>query len=340
MKVLKSIKEIEHVEEELRESEEKFRSLVEHSLVGVYLIQDGVFKYVNPKLAEIFGYLQDELIDKRGPQDLTYPEDWPIVKKNLRRRLEGEIRSINYSFRGRKKTGEPFDVDVFGSRTIYQGRPAVIGTLIDISERKQCERKLEGSEKKLQRLVHQIIHVMGSMVELRDQYTAGHQQRVSKLARVIAHEMDLSKKKIEAITIAAALHDIGKIHIPAEILSKPSKLTEAEFNIIKSHPQVAYDILRKIEFPYPVAQIVLQQHERIDGSGYPLGLSGEDILIEARIVAVADVVEAMSSHRPYRPALGIDKVLEEISRGRGVLYDPNVVDACLKLFTKKKFKFK
>ncbi|GAG56809.1 unnamed protein product, partial [marine sediment metagenome] len=145
--------------------------------------------------------------------------------------------------------------------------------------------------------------------------------------------------KIEGIQIAALVHDIGKINIPAEILSKPSKLNEMEFSLIKNHPKVGYDILRKIDFPWPVAKIVLQHHEKIDGSGYPQGLKGEKILLEAKIIGVADVVEAMSSHRPYRPSLGIDKALEEIIQNRGVLYDPEVVDVCLKLFKEKDFKF-
>lgn len=340
LKALKRFEEIKHAEAELRESEKKFKSLVEHSLVGVYLIQNGVFKYVNPKLAEIFGYSQDVLIDKKGPQDLVYPEDWPIVKENLRRRLEGEIESINYSFRGRKKTGKPFDVEVFGSRTLYRGQPAVIGTLLDITERKQAEKRLKRSLEKQQRIIREIIHAMASIVEIKDLYTAGHQRGVSKLATAIAKEMGLSEKQIEAIAMAGAIHDIGKICVPAEILAKPSRLTEMEFNIVKSHPEMSYEILKPIEFPYPLAAIVLQHHERMDGSGYPLGLCDEDILLEARILAVADVVEAMSSHRPYRPTLGINKALQEISKGRGILYDPDVVDACLRLFTKKKFKFK
>jgi len=155
----------------------------------------------------------------------------------------------------------------------------------------------------------------------------------------IAQEMKLPEDKIEGIRIAALVHDIGKINIPAEILSNPSKLNEMEFSLIKNHPKVGYDILRKIDFPWPVAQIVFQHHERLDGSGYPQGLKVEKILLEARIMAVADVVEAISSHRPYRPALGIDKALEEISKNKGILYDLEVVNACLKLFKEKEFKF-
>jgi HD-GYP domain-containing protein (c-di-GMP phosphodiesterase class II) len=151
--------------------------------------------------------------------------------------------------------------------------------------------------------------------------------------------MKLPKDKIEGIRIASLVHDIGKISLPAEILNKPTKLSEMEYGLIKDHSQVGYDVLKSIEFSWPIAQIVLQHHERLDGSGYPQGLKGEDILLEAKIIGVADVVEAMSSHRPYRPAWGIDKALEEISKNKGILYDPKVVDACLKLFKRKEFKF-
>jgi putative nucleotidyltransferase with HDIG domain len=183
------------------------------------------------------------------------------------------------------------------------------------------------------------IYTISKIIETRDPYTAGHQNTVSQLSVAIAQEMKLPEDKIEGIRIAALVHDIGKINIPAEILSKPSKLNEMEFSLIKNHPKVGYDILRKIDFSWPVAKIVLQHHEKIDGSGYPQGLKGEKILLEAKIIGVADVVEAMSSHRPYRPSLGIDKALEEISQNRGILYDPEVVDVCLKLFKEKNFKF-
>ncbi|HID87880.1 MAG TPA: HD-GYP domain-containing protein [Anaerolineae bacterium] len=155
----------------------------------------------------------------------------------------------------------------------------------------------------------------------------------------IAREMGLPEEQFEGIRIAGLIHDIGKINVPAEILSKPGPLSELEFGLIQAHPQVGHDILKTIEFPWPVAQIVLQHHERMDGSGYPQGLSDDNILLEARILGVADVVEAMASHRPYRPPRGLDKALEEISRNRGILYDPEVVDACLKLFTEKGFTF-
>ncbi|MBU4228222.1 HD domain-containing protein [bacterium] len=183
------------------------------------------------------------------------------------------------------------------------------------------------------------INAIAKIVEIRDPYTAGHQKRVAKLVCAIAEEMSLPQDKTEGLYAAGILHDIGKMNVPAEILSKPGRLSEIELGLIKTHPQAGSDIIKEMEFPWAVSLIVLQHHERLNGSGYPQGLKGEDILMEAKIIGVADVVEAMSSHRPYRPALGIDKVLEEISQNRGILYDREVVDACLKLFKEKGFKF-
>jgi putative nucleotidyltransferase with HDIG domain len=177
-----------------------------------------------------------------------------------------------------------------------------------------------------------LIHAMSLVVETRDPYTAGHQRRVADLAATIAKTMGLSEWAIRGIRVAGLLHDVGKLSVPAEILSKPGKLNQTEFDIIKSHSQVSYNILELIEFPWPVKQAVLQHHERLDGSGYPNGISGDDIILDARILAVADVVEAISSHRPYRPALGLEYAMQEITSKKGTLYDPKVVDACVKLF--------
>jgi len=211
---------------------------------------------------------------------------------------------------------------------------------IELEEKdKLSEQKLRQSYQRLQKTMEGAIDTIAKIVETKDLYTAGHQQRVSKLAETIARKMKLPQEKIEGIRISSLVHDVGKISVPAEILNKPIKLTEIEFNLIKDHSQVGHDILKSIEFPWTIAQIVLQHHERLDGSGYPQGLKGEDIIIEARIIGVVDVVEAMPSHRPYRPALGIDVALEEITRNKGILYDPEVVDICLKLFKEKEFKF-
>ena len=205
---------------------------------------------------------------------------------------------------------------------------------------KTTEAELKKNNEKLRKILSATIQAMARTVEVRDPYTAGHQRRVTELACAIGVEMGLSGDQMDAIRTAGAIHDIGMISVPAEILSKTGKLTEIEFSMIKSHPQVGYEILKDIDFPWDVARIVLQHHERTDGSGYPQALKGVDILLESRIIALADVVEAMASHRPYRPALGIDRALEEISRNKGGLYDPEVEDVCIRIFRQKGFRFK
>jgi HD-GYP domain-containing protein (c-di-GMP phosphodiesterase class II) len=203
----------------------------------------------------------------------------------------------------------------------------------------QLEKELKQVYKKLQKIIEGTANIITKVVETRDPYSTGHQQRVSKLARAIGREMKLSQDKIEGTKIASLVHDIGKVNLPTEIISKPSKLVEVEFNLVKNYPKVGYDILRKVDFPWPIAEIVLQHQEKIDGSGYPGGLKGDEICIEAKILGVANVVEAMSSYKSYRPALSIDEALAEISNNKTTLFDPEVVDTCIKLFKEKDFKF-
>ncbi len=192
--------------------------------------------------------------------------------------------------------------------------------------------KLKDSYKKSQLILDGVVKTLSKIVETRDPYTSGHEDQVAKIACRIAKEMKLTEEQVSSIYISATLHDIGKISVPSEILTKPSILTNLEREIIKTHCKVANDILANIEFPYPVAEIIYQHHERMDGSGYPRGLKGDDIALEARIIGVADVIDAMASYRPYRPALGVDAAIEEITKFRGVTYDPSVVDACLKIY--------
>jgi PAS domain S-box-containing protein len=209
----------------------------------------------------------------------------------------------------------------------------------DITERQKAEDELEASFNKVQKTLHDVINTMAKIVEMRDPYTSGHQGRVAELAGAIAREMNLDDSRVEHLMMAASIHDVGKMYVPADILSKPGQLSEIEFSLIKTHAQGSYEILKDLEFSQPVALTVLQHHERVDGSGYPKQLKGDEMLVEAKILAVADVVEAMSSHRPYRPALGMDKALDEISRNKSKLYDPDVVDVCLELFNEKGFIF-
>lgn len=202
----------------------------------------------------------------------------------------------------------------------------------DITERIKSELELEKDIGKLRNIIGNVIQAMAQTVEARDQYTAGHQRRVSHIARMFAKKMGLPGNEIEGIRTAGVIHDMGKISVPGEILSKPAFLSDIELSLIKQHPQVGYDICRNIDFPWPVAKIVLQHHERINGTGYPQQLSGDEILLEAKVIAVADVVEAMSSHRPYRPSLGMDKAIEEVNQNKGIFYDETVVDACVTLY--------
>ena len=203
-------------------------------------------------------------------------------------------------------------------------------------------RKTEESLKQydqIRKLVYQIMDAVLKVFQLKDPYTAAHQKKVALLSSAIAKEMNLSEGQIESIYIAAMIHDIGKISVPSEILSKPDAINEAEYTLIKNHPEIAFETLKDIESPWQTTKIIIQHHERLDGSGYPLGLIGEDIILEAKILGVADVIEAMSSHRPYRPSLGIDQALEEIVKNKGKLYDPKVVDACVSVFNEQKFDF-
>ncbi len=228
--------------------------------------------------------------------------------------------------------------------TIVQERTAELTELnqqlqLEIEERKLTQKKLSHSYLRLQQSLDELINAMSLTLEERDPYTAGHQRRTTDLSLAIAQEMGLPEYEIKGLQMAGLIHDMGKISVPGEILSKPGRLNDAELQLIKRHPQVAYDILNQIDFPWSVDQIVLQHHEKLDGSGYPQGLKGDEILIEARILCVADVVETMETHRPYRPSLGREAALEEISKNRGILYDPDVVDACLRLFQEENFKY-
>ena len=333
------IEEHKRAGEALRESEERYHDLIESTYDMIQSVApDGRFIFVNRAWLETLGYTEAEL-PSLNLWKLIHPESLLHCQEIFSRVVAGEsIRNVQATFVA--KDGRSILVEGNATGRYIGGKlVATHGFFRDITERKRAEEELQHTLEKLRSALGGIIQAVALTVEARDPYTAGHQRRATNLARAIATEMGLSEEQIDGIRMAGAIHDLGKISVPAGILNKPGRLTENEFAIIQTHPQVGYDILKTIEFPWPVAQIAHQHHERMDGSGYPQGLSGEEILLEARILAVADVVEAMSSHRPYRPALGVDKALEEISQNRGVLYDPEVVDACLKVFTEKGFDF-
>ena len=306
----------------------------------MYVDEKGTILDINSRFIELFGYTLEEIKGKNINSGIIHPPDKIEEGKDLDNKTLSK-GCVNFETIRKKKDGTLFPVSLSGSPVIVDGKSrGIIGMFADITERKKAEEQLKGSFKKLQKTMEDSIYSISLVTEARDAYTAGHQRKVSKLAVALAEEMGFPKDKVEGIKIAALIHDVGKINLPAEILSKPSKLNEMEFGLIKNHPKTGYDILKTIDFPWPIAGIVLQHHEKINGSGYPRGLKGDEILLEAKIIGVADVVEAMSSHRPYRPALGIDKALKEISQNRGIIYDLEVVNACLKLFKEKGFKFK
>jgi PAS domain S-box-containing protein/putative nucleotidyltransferase with HDIG domain len=321
---------------QLKAAESLSRAVLNSPAIGIYIAQNGKFKLVNPAFRNLADRTEQELINM-DPMEIVYAEDQNIVRENAIKMLKGELTGP-YEFRYVRKNGEVRWVAERVVSIIYGGERASLGTFIDITERRRIEGEIKESYKKLQRIMEGAIEAIASIAETRDPYTAGHQRRVAGLASAIAKEMGLGEEQVAKIRIAGLLHDIGKVAVPAELLSKPGKLNETEFDLIKLHPQLGRDILKTMELPWVICPIVLQHHERMDGSGYPRGLKGDEICLEARILAVADVVEAMASHRPYRPSLGIDKALEEISNNRGKLYDSEIVDICLKLFQEKGYK--
>jgi PAS domain S-box-containing protein len=323
---------------EIQASEENFRNSLDNSPLGIRIITvDGKTLYANRALLDIYGYSSVQEMDAVPYQDRHTPETWVAHQERVRRMTRGEPIASPYEIEIIRKDGGIRRILVNRGEVRWNGQRQFQTLDQDITERVRTENALKASYDKLDKTLDAVIQTMALTVEMRDPYTAGHQHRVARLACAIAVEMGLAQDKIKGIGVVGTIHDIGKISVPAEILSKPGRITDAEFSIIKEHPRTGFDILKGIDFPWPVAQSVLQHHERMNGTGYPGKLAGENIILEARILAVADVVEAMASHRPYRPSLGIDKALEEISQKKGVLYDSVVVDACLKLFSEKGF---
>ena len=290
----------------------------------------------NASVKRILGYRPEEILNRKT--DLFFrkspgpPKDMPPDPGMFQNNGFTETLAT-----GRIKDGSEIPLEVVAGELTAGGGAVLL--LRDISERVAAEAQLRNSYRKLHVLLEETVNIMAMAVEMRDPYTAGHQRRVATLACAIADELRLSARRKDGLRLACIVHDVGKLYVPAEILSKPGTLTETEFNLIKAHPQLGYDLLKKIDFPWPVAEMVLQHHERVDGSGYPQGLKDKEILLESRIMGVADVVEAMASHRPYREAHGTSRALEEVSLGRGRYYDADAVDACLRLFYEGGFEF-
>jgi PAS domain S-box-containing protein/putative nucleotidyltransferase with HDIG domain len=319
----------------VRMSEESASAIVNASPLGTVAIDaEGIIKFWNKAAEQITGWREDEVL---GRSIKVLAEEGGEAREEVRRRtLHGET-VISLPVSAAKKDGSLMQIS-FSAAPMFDAKSRIVGTiaiLYDITEKMKLEAALKASLEKMHRVVDETVEALASAVETRDLYTASHQKRVASLACAIAEGMGgIEDGQMKGLNTSAILHDIGKLYVPFELLNKPGHLKDMEFALIKNHPQAGYHILENIEFPWPVAKIVQQHHERLDGSGYPAGLKGGSILLEARIIAIADVVEAMSSHRPYRPEKGIKAALQEISKGRGSLYDPKAVDVCIALFEK------
>ncbi|MDD5008677.1 MAG: PAS domain S-box protein [Syntrophorhabdaceae bacterium] len=338
---IEDITERKKAEERIITERQKFLSLVDNAPFGMIMIgQDGDFQYFNAAFEEMFGYTPYDVPNGKTWSQKVYPD--PAYRHSVASAWKADIEKLKAG----EQISETFEVTCKdGSRKVVKFRPVQMASgqcLVacnDITGLIKAEDALKQSMGKLERAMGGTISVMAHAVEVRDPYTAGHQRRVTDLAFAIGKALNLTEHEIEGLRMAGLIHDIGKLYVPAEILSKPGKLSEIEFELVKTHVEAGYDILKDVEFPWPVAAFVRQHHEKIDGSGYPQGLRNGQIFLEAKILTVADVVEAMASHRPYRPSLGIDLALEEIVKNKGILYDPGAVDACVRLFREKGFKF-
>jgi PAS domain S-box-containing protein len=332
------ITERKQAEKNLLESEERYRIVVENAHEAIIITRDTNVVFANSAAAQQIGYSK-ETLTSGSFTNFIHPEDRNIVTEYSTKRLKGENVPSIYSFRIITHDGKVKWVELNATVIEWNKKPATLNFLNDITERKLLEEERIDSYNRIKKTLQATVQSIALLVETKDPYTSGHQQRVAQLAVAISREMGLTSDQQDFIYTASIIHDLGKVSVPSELLSKPTKLTELEFNLIKTHSPSGYNILKDIDFPWPVADAVLQHHERMNGSGYPNHLQGDSILLEARILAVADVVEAISSHRPYRPSLGINFALDEISKNKGILYDDNVVDACLKLFQEKSFAF-
>ena len=346
--VMRDITERKHADEAILRSKLLLQSVIDSTPDWIY-VKDFKYRYllVNKSFAESQKVAPQDMIGR--PDTDFFPEE--LCLGNPDKGIAGYHQDDEQAFKGQIVHNlRNFISWADGSLHIYDSYKIpladqageIYAALVysrDMTEQREAEYEREASFNQLQKTLHDVINTMAKIVEMRDPYTSGHQARVAALAGAIAREMKLDDTRVEHLVMAASIHDVGKMYVPSDILSKPGKLSDIEWAMIKTHAQGSYDILKDLEFSQPIALMALQHHERLDGSGYPNGLKGDQILLESKILAVADVVEAMGSHRPYRPTLGLDKALEEISSNKGVLYDPDVVDTCMKLFREQGFKF-
>ena len=320
----------------LRESEQRLRSVIDFSPVPMTLSDaDGNVTLANAAFVTTLGYARDDIPTVADWWSKAYPD--PAYRSGVAGAWRSEMERVARS----GKAFSPLEARIRakdGSDRLMLVSAASIGAAAseqvvvyyDITERQEAEAEILRSKERLEQVLRSVIALIGKVIEARDPYTQGHEEGVARIGRLIAEEMGLSEEQVEGIEVAGLVHDVGKLGVPAEILTKPGTLADAEYSLIKDHSQRGYDILRDIDFDWPVADMVLQHHERMDGSGYPSGLAGEEISMSARILMVADVVEAMAAHRPYRPALGLEAAMAEITE-HPEKFDPQVVAACVRL---------
>jgi len=352
--LVEDITERKKAEAEVRESQRRLADTIE-SLPDATMVIDreGKVLYWNREMVEMTGFLASDMV---GHGDYEYALPFYGIRRPIlidmivdsRVRFDNQYTYVHKEGKvlfTETKTGKLKGKEriLWGRATpLFNTRGQIVGAIEsvrDITDRKEAEDDLKRSHERLEAIFSGTVSALAVTTEKRDQYTAGHQHRVATLACAIAKEMGLSAKMIDDIKIAGTLHDIGKLYVPLDILSQTGKLTEIEQLFVKTHPAAGYDIVKSIPFDGPIAEIILEHHERLDGSGYPRGIKGDEILLEAKVLSVADVVEAMASHRPYRPALGIDKALDEIQRNSGHLYDETAVNACVRVIKNNKFEF-
>ncbi|MBU0652841.1 MAG: HD domain-containing protein, partial [Proteobacteria bacterium] len=327
--------------EKLQEREKRFRILAESAPDIIFILDtEGMLTYVNPMWEKILSHKQEEVVGKYLTEFVQEQDSNHLIQlfRKVRDHKETQM-DILLTLMGRSGAEHNFSFNCAPNIAEDGHVDSLVGILKDVTDLRRSEIELKKSYEKLEMALSGTISVISLIVESRDPYTAGHQRKVAELASAIAREMGLPEDRVSMIHTAGLIHDIGKIKVPAEILSRPGTLNAIEFSLIKNHPETGYNILNKVDFPEPIVQIVYQHHEKMDGSGYPLMISGDQIILEARIISVADVVEAMAGHRPYRPALGMEKALHEIRIGSGVIYDAEVADACLSLFSTNRFHF-
>ena len=331
------------IDRKLIDKEKYVSSILENIADGIITVGlDGKIEYMNDSAEELTGWGKNDAYNRHLTDVFNIIE---MEDERPRARVISDLYADGIT---------KFDSDLVRNNgqviiieckivPIKNYRNEIIGSIIsfsNISDRRRAELEMKNNLRNLRKTLKGTVNALATLSEKRDPYTAGHQRRVTQLACLIAREMKLNSREVEGIFVAGILHDIGKIYIPSEILNRPGKISEAEFTIIKTHSEVGYEIVKEIEFPWNISNIILQHHERIDGSGYPYRLKGDEIQREAKIITVSDVVEAISSHRPYRPSLGIEMAMKEISTNKGLLYDEETVDVCIKIFREKDFCFK